>query len=320
LSGDFSGNPRTKAFIEKMVSRHGFDRGNMNYVLSKAKATSFLKRMAFADAKPRKSSKKGIRRGSWTRYRGNFLTPKTINKGLQFWNTNRVALERAERRYGVPQEYILGIIGVETRYGGNVGQNRTIDALSTMGFNNARRGKYFTSELESYFLMARRAGLDPLQPMASYAGAIGLCQFMPSNVKRYGVDHDNSGSCNLWTPADAIGSVANYFKKHGWKTGAPVTVKAYANNSKYKSLKWGYKTKYSMSHLKNYGVIPASGNIDQRVSLIRLGGNSGEEVWLGGHNFYVITRYNHSSKYAMAVHQLAQALKQRRFGSSVASR
>lgn len=322
LTGDFSTNPKTRAFINKMVSRHGFDRATLNYVLSQAKATSFLKRMAYKDGLPRKRSRKsrGVRAGSWAKYRGNFLTSRTINKGMQFWNANRSSLQRAEQRYGVPQEYILGIIGVETRYGENVGQNRTVDALATMGFKNARRGNYFTSELESYLIMARRAGLDPLKPKASYAGAIGLCQFMPSNVKKYGVDHDGSGSCNLWTAADAIGSVANYFKRHGWRKGAPVVVKARTNSSRYKSLKWGFKSKYSLNHLKNYGVLASSRNIDRQVSLIRLGGSRGEEVWLGGHNFYVITRYNHSSKYAMAVHQLAQALKKRRYGGRVAIR
>ncbi|HHL19610.1 MAG TPA: lytic murein transglycosylase B [Thiothrix sp.] len=322
LTGEFSRNPKTHAFINKMVSRHGFDRKTMNYVLSKAKSTAFLKRMAYKDSLPRKPKNKstGVRAGSWAKYRGNFLTSRTINKGLQFWNANRSALQRAEQRYGVPQEYILGIIGVETRYGENVGTNRTVDALATMGFNNARRGAYFTSELESYLIMARRAGLDPLKPKASYAGAIGLCQFMPSNVKKYGVDHDGNGSCNLWTAADAIGSVANYFKKHGWRTGGPVVVKALTNSQRYKSLKWGFKSKYSLNHLKNYGVLPASRNIDRQVSLIRLGGARGEEVWLGGHNFYVITRYNHSSKYAMAVHQLAQALKQRHYGGRIAAR
>jgi len=322
LTGEFSNNPKTHAFINKMVSQHGFDRATMNYVLSKAKSTAFLKRMAYKDGLPRRPRNKsrGVRAGSWAKYRGNFLTSRTINKGLQFWNANRSALQLAEQRYGVPQEYILGIIGVETRYGENVGANRTVDALATMGFNNARRGAYFTSELESYLIMARRAGLDPLKPKASYAGAIGLCQFMPSNVKKYGVDHDGSGSCNLWTAADAIGSVANYFKKHGWRTGGPVVVKASTSSRRYKSLKWGFKSKYSLNHLKNYGVLPASRNIDSQVSLIRLGGSRGEEVWLGGHNFYVITRYNHSSKYAMAVHQLAQALKKRRYGGRMAAR
>jgi len=179
-----------------------------------------------------------------------------------------------------------------------------------MGFNNARRGKYFQSELESYLLMTRRTGLNPLQPMSSYAGALGLCQFMPSNIKRYGVDHDGSGACNLWTPADAIGSVANYFRKHGWRKGAPVAVLATTEGRGYRSFKSSYKKTHSLSKMQRNGIYPM-GPIDQSVRLLRMSTNSGDEIWLAGHNFYVITRYNHSSKYAMAVHQLAQEIKKR---------
>ena len=319
LSGDYKNNQEAQAFIKKMVSNHGFSRGYMNYVLSETEATSFLKRMAYKDAFGRKKTGKKYKAkpGKWNRYRGNFLTKKTINKGLEFWKNNRIALKRAEQIYGVPQEYILGIIGVETRYGGNVGKNRAIDALAAMGFNNPRRGKYFQSELEAYLLMTRKEGLDPLKPMASYAGALGLSQFMPSNIKRYAVDHDKSGSVNLWTPHDAIGSVANYFKKHGWKTGGTVAVPAISKNSRYKAMKTGFKSKYSLSYLKNKGVSANRlGNIMGKASLIKLNTYSGDELWLGGHNFYVITRYNHSTHYAMAVHQLAEEIGKRIYGKS----
>ncbi|GAA0417755.1 hypothetical protein GCM10009133_27760 [Cocleimonas flava] len=318
LSGDYVSNQQTRRFIDKMVSKHGFDRGYLNYLFTNTESTPFLKRMAASDARgPIKSNKKS-RSGRWNRYRGNFLTEKTISKGVQFWRENRVALQQAEQKYGVPQEYILGIIGVETRYGGNVGQNRAIDALSAMGFNNARRGKYFQSELESYLLMTRKEGLDPLKPMASYAGALGLCQFMPSNIKRYAVDHDRNGHINLWTPKDAIGSVANYFKKHGWKTGGTVAVRASSKNSSYKSLRTGFKSSHSLNSLKSRGVsADYLGDISGKASLIKLNTYSGDELWLGGHNFYVITRYNHSSHYAMAVHQLAEAIDARIGGKSV---
>ncbi|MGK0271536.1 MAG: membrane-bound lytic murein transglycosylase B [Cocleimonas sp.] len=319
LSGDYVNNQQAHNFINKMSTKYGFDRGYLNYLLSNTKATPFLKKMAYKDAfGSRKSTKnRKPRSGRWNRYRDNFLTERTISKGLQFWKNNRLALQRAEQMYGVPQEYILGIIGVETRYGGNVGKNRAIDALAAMGFNNPRRGKYFTSELEAYLLMTRKERLDPLKPMASYAGALGLSQFMPSNIKRYAVDHDRSGSVNLWTPHDAIGSVANYFKRHGWKTGGTVAVPAVSKNSHYKTLKTGFKSKHSLTRLKNKGVSANQlGNISGKASLIKLNTYSGDELWLGGHNFYVITRYNHSSHYAMAVHQLAEAIDQRIGGRS----
>ncbi len=309
LSGDFANNPQALAFIEMMVSRHGFDRRQLNYIFSHAKATPFLQRMAYRDAYPTRKTKKS-RKGSWTRYRNIFLTEDNIQRGVRFWRQNRIALQRAEQRFGVPQEYILGIIGVETRYGGNVGKNRAIDSLATMGFNNPRRGHYFQKELESYLLMTRRTGLNPLQPKSSYAGALGLCQFMPSNIKRYGVDHDGSGTCNLWTPADAIGSVANYFQKHGWRPGGAVAVLATTKGTKYRNFKSSYKKTHSLSKMQRNGIYPL-GAIDQKVRLLKMSTYSGDEIWLAGHNFYVITRYNHSSKYAMAVHQLAQAIKKR---------
>ena len=318
LRGDYAHNPQTISFINMMSSKYGFDRGYLNYLFSNTKSTSFLKRMARADAYGSRKSGRKSRPGRWTRYRNNFLTEKTISKGVQFWRANRVALQRAEDRYGVPQEYILGIIGVETRYGGNVGKNRAIDALSAMGFNNPRRGKYFRKELESYLLMTRRTGLDPLQPMASYAGALGLCQFMPSNIKRYGVDFDGRGGINLWTPQDAIGSVANYFNKHGWRRGGTVAVPAMASNRKYRTMKTGFKSKHSLSRLRNRGVTASNlGTISGKASLIKLSTYDGDELWIGGKNFYVITRYNHSSRYAMAVHQLAQAIKGRIGGRGV---
>ena len=318
LRGDYAHNPQTISFINMMSSKYGFDRGYLNYLFSNTKSTAFLKRMARADAYGSRKSGRKSRPGRWTRYRNNFLTEKTISKGVQFWRANRVALQRAEDRYGVPQEYILGIIGVETRYGGNVGKNRAIDALSAMGFNNPRRGKYFRKELESYLLMTRRTGLDPLQPMASYAGALGLCQFMPSNIKRYGVDFDGRGGINLWTPQDAIGSVANYFNKHGWRRGGTVAVPAMASNRKYRTMKTGFKSKHSLSRLRNRGVTASNlGTISGKASLIKLSTYDGDELWIGGKNFYVITRYNHSSRYAMAVHQLAQAIKGRIGGRGV---
>ena len=312
LTGDFSGNPQTLAFINKMSSKHGFDRRYLNYLFSNTRKTAFLEKMAYQDAFPIKRTRKS-RDGRWSRYRNNFLNDRTINKGVQFWRQNRVALQQAERRFGVPQEYILGIIGVETRYGGNVGTNRAIDALSNMGFNNPRRGKYFQSELESYLLMTRRTGLNPLQPKASYAGALGLCQFMPSNIKRYGVDHDRSGSCNLWNPADAIGSVANYFRKHGWRKGGAVAVRAITEGNKHRNFKSSYKKTHSLSKMQRNGIMPV-GAMDQTVRLLKMNTYGADEVWLAGHNFYVITRYNHSKRYAMAVHQLAQALKKRMKG------
>ena len=314
LTGDFASNPKAHRFIDKMVARHGFDRGHVTGIISNAKATSWMRKMAAKDENPIKRKKRKKRGGtpSWTRYRSHFLTSRHINAGVAFYRKNRRTLERAERQFGVPKEYIMGILGVETIFGGNVGKNRAIDALTTMAFNNSRRGRYFESELESYLLMTRSARLNPLVPKASYAGALGLSQFMPSNIKKYGVDFDGDGGVNLWKPDDAIASIARYFKGHGWRTGEMVAVPAHNRGKRYRSLNVGFKYKYSPSRLKSKG-ITASYQHNMRGSLrfIKLNTRRGDELWVGGKNFYVITRYNHSTHYAMAVHQLAQAIKQR---------
>ena len=204
-------------------------------------------------------------------------------------------------------------MGVETIYGGNVGTDRAIDALATMSFMNSRRGNYFTSELESYFLMTRRARLDPLQPKASYAGALGLPQFMPSNIKKFGVDYDGDGAVNLWTPHDAIGSVANYLRSHGWKPGEIAAIPAVRTGGSrgYTNLKNGFKYKHSLSKLARNGLRPSYPGVSGMVNMVKLRTHRGNEYWVGGNNFYVITRYNHSSHYAMAVHQLAQEIRKR---------
>lgn len=314
LSGDFAGNYKAERFIEKMVARHGYNRQHLNGIISNAQATAWMRKMARKDDRPlrRKKSNKKRSTPSWSRYRSHFLTSRHINAGVAFYKKNRRALERAERQYGVPKEYIMGILGVETIFGGNVGKNRAIDALTTMAFKTTRRSKYFESELESYLLMTRSARLDPLQPKASYAGALGLSQFMPSNIKKYGVDFDGDGSVNLWKPDDAIASIARYFKGHGWRTGEMVAVPARNRGSGYRSLKTGFKHKYSPSRLSSKGVTAKyRHNMKGSMRLVKLRTYSGDELWVGGKNFYVITRYNHSSHYAMAVHQLAQEIKRR---------
>ncbi|PWQ97421.1 lytic murein transglycosylase B [Leucothrix arctica] len=317
LTGDFASNYQAQAFIVMMSSRHGFNPSYTTGVLSKAKATAWLKRQAYSDANPKPKTKKS-RPSNWSNYQKRFITSRHINAGTAFYNKYRRSLQRASAQYGVPEEYILGIMGVETIYGGNVGTDKAIDALATMSFMNSRRGTYFASELEAYLLMTRRTGLDPLQPKASWAGALGLPQFMPSNIKKYGVDYDGDGAVNLWTPHDAIGSIANYLSKHGWRRGEIAAIPARrTGGSGYSSLNSGFKYKHSLSTLARKGLKPSYPGVSGQVHMVKLRTNAGNEYWVGGNNFYVITRYNHSSFYAMAVHQLAQEIKKRVKPSSV---
>jgi membrane-bound lytic murein transglycosylase B len=221
----------------------------------------------------------------------------------------------------VPPEYIVGIIGVETFYGRNVGSHRVIDALSTLAFEYPRRADYFSGELENFLVMARNERIDPLSPKGSYAGAMGLGQFMPSSFLKWAVDFDADGRKDLWEPADAIGSVASYFAAHGWQGGQPVATPASAIGGRARMLDAGFDTRYSLSTLASHDIRPTAQTAQRDdLRLLRLSTYAGDEYWIGYHNFYVITRYNHSTNYAMAVHQLAQAVKQRYGAIKVAQR
>ncbi|MCU0835987.1 MAG: lytic murein transglycosylase B [Chromatiaceae bacterium] len=306
--GDFSHYPAAAELKDRLVREHGFDRGELERIFSRIERQQWI--LDFMNKPTARPSTTPT--GAWDRYRAKFVTDANIASGLRFWRQYDAVLDRASARYGVPPEYIVAIIGVETRWGSYMGKHRVIDALATIAFDYPRRAEYFTGELESFLIMTRNEGLDPFRPVGSYAGAMGLGQFMPSSFLRYAVDFDGDGRRDLWNPVDAIGSVANYFAGHGWRTGEAVTVRAQASGSGAQAMKTGFDTRYSPADLRRAGINAASTGGADEVSLIRLDAKGGYQYWLGLPNFYVITRYNHSSYYAMAVHQLAQELRTRR--------
>jgi peptidoglycan lytic transglycosylase B len=309
--GGFSGNPSAERFVRHMELTHGFDPNQLRLVLARAQKEDWI--IEAMDRPVRKTTRSGppTPTGAWTRYRAKFVTPDNIEKGAQFWRQYASALEKASARYGVPPEIIVGIIGVETRWGRVMGKTRIVDALATLAFAYPRRAEYFTGELENFLIMARDEGFDPFKPTGSFAGAMGYGQFMPSSFHRYAVDFTGDGHRDLWNPVDAIGSVANYFKGHGWRAGEPVAVRATATGGAI-HMKTGFDTRYSLGNLAASGITPtASLGRPGEVSLLRLDAGSGFEYWVGLHNFYVITRYNHSTYYAMAVYQLGKAVKAR---------
>lgn len=314
LSGDFAGYPGTDLFLRRMHERHGFSPSAVAAVLSGAKREQWIIDLMDRQA-PRPSTGPN---GAWLRYRSKFLTEDSIANGVRFWQRHAAALERAAARYGVPPEYVVAIIGVETRYGGYVGKTRILDALATLAFAYPRRADYFSGELESFLVMTRDEGLDPFRPQGSYAGAMGLGQFMPSSFRDYAVDFDGDGHRDLWDPVDAIGSVANYFSEHGWRPGEPVAIPSQVRAGLAAgTMKTGFDTRYSLSELAGRGIMPAgSPGRASKASLLKLDVGSDYEYWLGLPNFYTITRYNHSTYYAMAVHQLARAIKGRKGGPS----
>lgn len=306
MGGDFANNPNAQQFIDKIVNKHGFDRQQLQEILSQAKRLDSVLRLMDNQAPTTSVKPPSGPNGAWLRYRKKFITPDNVQNGVVFWNQYEDALNRAWQVYGVPPEIIVGIIGVETRWGRVMGKTRILDALATLSFNYPRRAEYFSGELETFLLMARDEQDDPLNLKGSFAGAMGYGQFMPSSYKQYAVDFSGDGHINLWDPVDAIGSVANYFKAHGWVKGDQVAVMA---NGQAPGLPNGFKTRYSISQLAAAGLTPQQplGN-HQQASLLRLDVGTGYQYWYGLPNFYTITRYNHSTHYAMAVWQLGQAV------------
>jgi len=294
--------PDVQAFIREMVAQHGFNARQLQATFSQAHAQpSIIAAMSKpAEAKP------------WYAYREIFVNPKRIQGGVAFWQANAAALADAERTYGVPAEIVVAIIGVETQYGGNMGKYRVLEALATLAFDYPRRAAYFRKELENFLVMTRAEGIDPLTPRGSYAGAMGYGQFMPGSFQSFAVDFDGDGRRDLWrNPRDAIGSVANYFKKNGWRTGEPVAVPAQVSGNRYPGLvsRQLSQPKTRVADLQAQGVTPTepvSGS--QPAMLLEYVGRNGPEYWLGFDNFYVITRYNRSQLYALAVYQLSQAI------------
>ena len=305
LTGDFAGNPRAEQFIDMMVEKHNFNRQQLITWLSQSRRLDYVLRLMDRQA-PNYTPAPGPN-GAWLRYRNKFITDSNVQNGVMFWNQYRDELARAEAQYGVPAEIIVGIIGVETRWGRVMGKTRIIDGLATLAFDYPRRASYFSSELETFLLMSQHEEDNPLSLRGSFAGAMGYGQFMPSAYQQYAVDFNGDGHINLWDPVDAIGSVANYFHQSGWKTGQPVAIVA---TGQAPELDNGFATHYTVNQLNNYGLIPQQALPgSQKVSLLRLDMGSAYQYWFGLPNFYVITRYNHSTHYAMAVWQLGESVR-----------
>lgn len=294
---------KSKLFIQKMVEKHGFDRAYMENLMASA-----TRKQSILDAISRPAEKTK----TWGEYRDIFVTKARTEQGKAFMRQYDNALQRAEREFGVSKEIIAAIIGVETRYGRNKGSYRVVDALATLGFDYPPRSDFFSRQLEEFLLLVKEQKFDAKKVRGSYAGAMGYGQFIPSSYRSYAVDFDGDGIADIVNnPVDAIGSVANYFKVHGWKSGGMVTSTATVTsdyNAELANKK--LKPNHRMAQLRAEGYSPSSPIADDEwVTPLRLRGKNGDEHWLGLKNFYVITRYNHSSKYAMAVYQLSEALK-----------
>ncbi len=290
------------AFVAELSRDHGFAEGELRALLAGAE-----RQQAILDA----ISRPAERVRPWKEYRPIFITPARIEQGVAFWQQHAETLARAEREYGVPAEVIVAIIGVETFFGRHTGTWKVLDALATLGFDYPPRADFFRKELREFLILAREQQVDPRGLKGSYAGAMGLPQFMPSSFRAYAVDFDGDGRIDIWSnPVDAIGSVASYFQRHGWVHGDPVASRAeVAGNRFAEGLTQGLEPVKSVGDLRQLGWTPQDAVEDSyAVTAFRLEGARGDEFWMGLPNFYVITRYNRSVMYALAVHQLSEEL------------
>ena len=295
-------DPRSD-FVDTMVNKHNFDRVKMQSWMDQS-----VHKQKIIDAITRPAEGK-----AWYQYRKIFLGKKRIDQGVTFYQQNKPMLDAAAKKYGVDPLVITAIIGVETRYGKHAGGYRVIDSLATLGFGYPKRSKFFLSELEQFFLLCREQGFDPLKPMGSYAGAMGKGQFIASSYRNYAVDGDGDKVVDLFdNTADAIFSVAAYFKRHGWKAGEPVATSSEINYKPWPGLvNRKLKPDLVLSELREAGVpdIPKQWSDNMPARLLELKQKDKKEYWTTLHNFYVITRYNHSALYAMAVWQLSREIE-----------
>ena len=297
------------AFIAEMVRDHAFDRADLDAVFQVAQRSDRILR---AMSRPAEKAK------PWHEYRKHFLTRARIDGGIAFWDGNAGVLDKATETYGVPPEIIVAIIGVETAYGRITGRDRVVDALATLAFHypkrNERRMAYFREQLRQLFLMSREQELDPLSLSGSYAGAMGIPQFMPESYRKFAVDFNDDGSRDIWKDrSDAIGSVANYLKAHGWDRDGSIVVPARADASAAAPLLTdSVKPHMPLSEFGRHGVEPVTAPGDELAALFELEGETATEYWLALNNFYVIMRYNPRTKYAMAVVSLAEAIRDAR--------
>jgi len=302
---DVSMYPQLQVLISTLQTEHGFSGEHLHRVFEQAEIKQNILDIMNRPGEAR----------PWHEYRQLFVTVPHANRGSRFWRKHEDLLARAEKQYGVDPAIIVSIIGIESQYGRNPGRIRTIDALTTLGMEYPRRSTFFRGELLQFILLTREQRLDPLDVRGSYAGAIGAAQFIPSSYRRYAVDFDGDGRADLMhSRADAIGSVANYFHKHGWKPGEAVSSRARVEGSMYAWLA-NLRTKpvLTMKQLEHYGIsaVEEGRPPELRANLLTLDAGDGPDYRLGHDNFYVITRYNNSRKYAMAVYELSEMIRER---------
>ena len=312
---DYTKNPETVSFMNELVQKDGFKRDELEKLFSNVNVQDSALRAFRPRVKKQQTpeqiaalKKRYPKYGAWDRYSKYKISDSRVQQGVEFIKRHQKIFDNVEKKYTVPKEYIAAIIGIETAYGKNVGKYPVFDTLSTLAFEKNRRNNFFKKELMKFIHLSKTEKFNPKNVYGSYAGAIGLGQFMPSNYGAYGVDFNGDGKITLQRPEDAIASIANYMKQNGWRKGEPVATRVGYEGMRFKTYETGYRKTYSRSQLK--GIKPkVKWDYKDKVRLIKLNKKMYDELWYGTKNFFVITRYNHSAYYAMSVHQLATKIE-----------
>lgn len=308
---DYTKNPETISFMNDLVQKYDFKKDELEKLFSNVNVQNSALRAFRPRVKKQQTpeqiaalKKRYPKYGAWDRYSKYKINDTRVQQGVDFIKQHQETFEKVEKQYAVPKEYVAAIIGIESAYGKNVGKYPVFDTLSTLAFEKNRRNTFFQKELMKFMQLSKTEKFNPNNVYGSYAGAIGLGQFMPSNYEAYGVDYNGDGKITLQRAEDAIASIANYMKQNGWRKGEPVATRVGYEGMRFKAYETGYRKTYHRAQLK--GIRPKEKwDYSDKVRLIKLNKEKYDELWYGAKNFFVITRYNHSAYYAMSVHQLA---------------
>jgi membrane-bound lytic murein transglycosylase B len=301
-TGDYQGREDVAAFVQRIAAETSYTEQELVDLFTRVEKQEHL------FAKLDRPAEKELQ---WYQYKGIFIKDRRIDLGVKFWRENRELLDEVSEKTGVPPEIIVAIIGVETFYGIYRGKDPVFDSLVTLAFDYPRRAKFFTVELEQFLLLAKEQGFDARALRGSYAGAMGMPQFISSSYRNYAIDFDQDGQTNLFDSIpDIAGSIANYFVRHGWQRDGRVARPLQVTDGNLADrLEPGVKPNYTWAELKQNGLVSQFTISEETpVALVRLEQKDHAEYWVGFENFYVITRYNHSELYAMAVYQLAKLI------------
>jgi membrane-bound lytic murein transglycosylase B len=300
---DFLAKKEVQNFINMMVKKHHFKRSYMTSVLKNAK----LDRDTLARYTGR--YKVGSTNGPWERYKAHVLDPVSLKKAKKFKKKYYKTLLKASKEYKVDMDYMVGFIGVESKFGEYSGDYRVLDALASLAFHKNRMKKFFKSEFKHLFLMAREQGYDITKLQGSFAGAMGMVQQVPSVFRKYGMDYNRDGVKNPWDLEDSIGIIARFMHKNGWRKGALVAVPTEFKGKRYRRLKTSHRRTLPLTTILKHGIKPLGRFNESKAFLLKNRNTTHDDIWLGARNFKVLTRYNNSTSYGMAIHLIAQAVK-----------